>query len=83
MLTPRSAHELRTEANAQMAEFEKLRARADAVLTSGAPARYYDALELFEELSDDADEHYHMAMRLYRSAHAVENFERETRRAAA
>ena len=67
--------QLRDEANSLMAIAQKLRHRADAVLTSGAPARYLDALELFEELSADAQANFDKAMGLYRRAHATERYE--------
>lgn len=81
MLTPQSPTQLRNEADGLMAEAEKLRRQADAVRMSGAPARYVDALDLYEEYSADADKHFNMAMKLYRAAHAVEHFERERRAA--
>lgn len=81
MLTPRSPAQLRAEADGLMAEAEKLRRHADAARLSGAPARYVDCLDLYEEYSADADKHFNMAMKLYRAAHAVEHFERERRAA--
>lgn len=83
MLTNRSTDDLRAEAKAHETEAEKLRMRADAVHVSGAPARYGDVLELYEELSAEADAEFNLAMKLYRRAHATDQFEREhTTRAA-
>ena len=83
MLTPQSPNHLRAEAKAHLAEYEKLRNRADAVLTSGAPRTYSDVLDLYEEVSANAEAEFHLAMKLYRAAHATEHSEREhTTRAA-
>lgn len=77
MLTPQSPAKLRAEADAHLAEFDKLRRHADAVLTSGAPARYRDVFELYEEECANADAEFRLAMKLYREAHATAYFERE------
>ena len=70
------AEQLRDQANALMATSQTLRRRADQILTSGAPARYLDALDLFEDLSADAQAHFDKAIALYRRAHATRRFER-------
>lgn len=80
MLT-QSPHQLRAEAKAHMNEFEKLRRHADAVLTSGAPARYRDVRDFYEEECAKADAEYLLAMKLYRAAHGAEHFERTSRAA--
>lgn len=81
MLTPQSPSQLRAEAKAHLAEFKRLRGRADAVFTSGAPSNYSDVLDYYQELCEDADRHHVRAMGLYRMAHAVEHFDRDRRAA--
>jgi len=70
------AEQLRDQANALMATSETLRRRADQILASGAPSRYLDALDLFEDLSADAQAHFDKAIALYRRTHATRRFER-------
>lgn len=72
-----SPNHLRAEARAHMAEFDKLRRHADAVLTSGAPSRYRDVFDFYEEECAKAEAEYRLAMKLYREAHATANIERE------
>lgn len=81
MLTPQSPAKLREQADAHLAEFDKLRRHADAVLTSGAPSRYRDVFELYEEECANAEAEYRLAMKLYREAHATENYGRDRRAA--
>lgn len=77
----RECKQLRDEAKAHMNEFEKLRRQADAILTSGAPARYHDVRDFYEEECAKAETEYLLAMKLYRAAHGAEHFERMSRTA--